>query len=113
MESELRRTLETVGNNLKYARLSEFGRDLASRQRARKIREQIVHEVGADNVRLTFDFSDVRTLSDSFSDELFAVWVQMYGIEWFKKSVILTNLSLEMKQSIVSVIQNRLESKAT
>lgn len=91
-----------------YARLVDMGRDLSSRERARLLREQFLAEVGANPLRLTFDFDGVRTLSDSFADELLAVLVVERGEAWFRDHVHLANLSPELRLVVLNAIQARL-----
>ena len=57
---------------------SHLGTDLSSRARAAQFRAEVLSAVGRDG-RVVLDFSSVRTLSDSFADELFAVLVDQQG----------------------------------
>ena len=91
-----------------YARLIEMGKDLSSRDRARQLREAFLREVGANPGVLTFDFDGVRTLSDSFADELIAVLVQDRGEAWFREHVRLVNLSPSHRLIVLSAIEARL-----
>ncbi|MBI1947640.1 MAG: STAS-like domain-containing protein [Deltaproteobacteria bacterium] len=91
-----------------YARLVEMGKDLSSRERARLLREEFVREAGVNPARLTFDFAGVRTLSDSFADELLAVLVVERGEAWFREHVHLANLSPELRLVVLNAIQARL-----
>lgn len=95
-----------------YARLSQLGIDLASRSRARQLRDQFIAEAGQNPERLTFDFEGVRTLSDSFADELIAVLVEQRGEQWFREHVQLINLSKELRLIVLSAIQARIDRKA-
>lgn len=95
-----------------YARLVDMGLDLASRDRARKLREDFLAHAGSSPERLTFDFEGVRTLSDSFADELLAVLVEERGEVWFREHIKLVNLSSEQRQIVLSAIQTRLRRNA-
>ncbi len=90
------------------ARLLEMGKDLASRERARRLREDFVRELGQAPHHLIFDFEGVRTLSDSFADELVAVLVEQNGAEWFKEHVRLVNLTAAHRHVVLSAVAARL-----
>lgn len=91
-----------------YARLVEMGKDLSSRERARQLREEFLAEAGTNPSLLTFDFAGVRTLSDSFADELVAVLVAERGEEWFRHHVRLANLSPGLRLVVLNAIGARL-----
>ena len=95
------------------ARLVEMGEDLSSRDRARRLREELVREAGRDAQRLTFDFEGVRTLSDSFADELLAVLVEERGAEWFRQRVSLVNLSTDQRLIVLNAIDARLSRRGS
>ncbi len=84
----------------------ECGSDLSSRHVASALRKRVV-ALSADG-RVTLNFEGVRTLSDSFADELCAVLVQERGKEWFKKNVCITNISVVIRQTILEAVQHRL-----
>ncbi len=97
---------------MSHARLLEIGRDLSSRERARALREQFLAGAGTDPTRLVFDFAGVRTLSDSFADELIAVLVTQRGAPWFKEHVSIENASPEFRRVILSAVYARLKRQA-
>ena len=85
---------------------SHLGTDLSSRARAAQFRAEVLSAVARDG-RVVLDFSSVRTLSDSFSDELFAVLVDQQGEEWFKRSVHLVGLDGSVRISILEAVLSR------
>jgi STAS-like domain of unknown function (DUF4325) len=87
-------------------RLLDIGKDLSSRDHARVLRE-----TGDATARLTFDFAGVRTLSDSFADELLAVLVEARGEDWFREHVKLKNLSADHRRIVLRVVKERLKRK--
>lgn len=89
-------------------RLVDISPQLASRGRARKLREQLVATVESAGQPSTFDFDGVLGVSDSFADELFAVTARMYGEQWFREWVLLTNVSDVVRGAIVRAIRLRL-----
>ena len=91
-------------------RLVSLGKHLASRERARQLREGALSELGSGHNQITIDFEGVDLLSDSFADELLAILVRDKGEEWFRNHVRLLNLQDEMRTTILRVIQFRLES---
>lgn len=87
---------------------TDIGVDISSRTRAAALRQAI--EADCDITRL--DFSGVRTISDSFADELFGVLVEQRGDEWFRTHVQVTNLSDALRATILEAIANRLNEPA-
>ena len=72
--------------------LSDFGRDLSSRSRARFLREHILKDAErVPDAVYTFDLAGVRTICHSFADELFGILVVEMGEQWFKEHVVLEN----------------------
>jgi anti-anti-sigma regulatory factor len=89
--------------------LKSLGRDLSSRHEAAGIRRNILERV-SQGERTVLDFSDVRTLSDSFADELIAVLVQEEGETWFRENVTATNLTPAVRRTILMTVARRTES---
>ena len=87
----------------------ECGSDLSSRVCARELRAEILQDVASGH-RVVLDFGDVRTLSESFADELLAVLVATKGESWFRENIEIVNLDEENWLTILEAIQNRLDS---
>ncbi|MFW5878369.1 MAG: STAS-like domain-containing protein [Myxococcota bacterium] len=94
---------------MSYARLLELGRHLSSRERARRLRETLVRELGNEDWRLTVDLEGVCSISHSFADELFAVLAVQKGEEWFREHVVLINCSPTVRSSILEALRQRLQ----
>ncbi len=83
-----------------------YGTDLSSRARAAQIRG-FVRSRGDQNQRTILDFKDVRTIADSFMDELFGVLVHERGTEWFRSWVSVVNMPPETQLDLARVVQTR------
>jgi len=95
-------------NNDRVLIAEEFGTDLSSRQRASELRVQIVNRLRGDISPFVIDLRDIRMVSHSFADELFAVIVAELGIDWFRENIHIENLSPNVRQTILEAIQERL-----
>ena len=84
----------------------EYGTDLSSRRRAATLRREITGQT-------VVNFADVRTISDSFADELFAVLVAERGEDWFKANVRVVNLPAHIRETILRAIQSRRERRSS
>lgn len=91
----------------------EFGTDLSSRQRAAQLREAIVGAASRTEAKCEIDFAGVRTLSDSFADELFGILVSEQGEEWFRDHVLLLNLPPLLRTTILEAVADRLSLSAS
>lgn len=80
------------------------GKDLASRERARRLRASLV--VGEP---VSLDFAGVRTLTQSFADELIGALVARQGLAWFRENIRLENLSPSHRLTILQAVQARLD----
>ena len=85
----------------------EFGTDLSSRTRAAALRIQILRGVARDGIS-HIDFSSVRTVSDSFADEVFGVLAVEKGQDWFREHIKLINVAALPKEAILGAISGRL-----
>src|SRR5687768_15072679 len=93
--------------NIRALSLSRsFGTDLSSRTRAARLRASIVQHA-RDGEVVEIDFSGVRTISDSFADELFAVLVVEQGDKWFRKHVRLVNVPDDIRDTILDTVAER------
>jgi hypothetical protein len=87
--------------------------DLASRQAAADLRAQVVQIVLSDNNnKVTLDFSNVLSISESYADELFGVLALRYGLEWLTNSVAIHHSSPFVFRAIASAIRQRLRSRS-
>lgn len=94
--------------NVKILISTQVGTDISSRTRAARVREEIVREIvnGAESV--TLDFTGVRTVSESFADELLAILAAEFGDEWFRTHIQVVNLSPFHRKTILDAIANRI-----
>jgi hypothetical protein len=97
-------------NNDRWIRIAnEFGTDLSSRTRARHLRRRIAAAIDSGCAPVTVDLAGVRTLSNSFADEAFAVLVHDRSERWFDSNVRFVGESEHVKTSIASAIAYRCE----
>jgi anti-anti-sigma regulatory factor len=87
---------------------NSYGTDLSSRRIAALLRQSILKVLSA-NSRFTIDFVGVRTVSDSFADELFGALAADYGTEWLRDHLSLVGLSPEVRTIILSALQRGLK----
>jgi hypothetical protein len=91
-------------------RISEaFGIDLSSRSRGALLRATIENSVDANTAVL--DFASVRTVSNSFADEVFGVLAVRHGKEWLVKRIRITNATAGVRVAITEAIADRLSPK--
>lgn len=95
-----------------HAKVSDLGRYLSSRQRARDLRNQILRDAGPEPA-LRFDLDGVINVSESFADELFGVLVRDKGVDWFREHVQVENMTSGVRRSILQAIQSRLQREAS
>jgi hypothetical protein len=89
----------------------EYGSDISSRFRASQLREEAVRfAVAGDFVEL--DFAGVRTISESFADELFGVLVEERGEEWFRARVKVINIATLPRTTVLEAVARRLQEPA-
>jgi len=86
--------------------LKEYGTDLSNRFCGSELRSRVVAsaETGIPQI---IDFEGVRTLSESFADELFAVIVEELGSDWFRQHLRLVNLTPEIRRTILQTVLDR------
>lgn len=90
-------------------RLLDIAQHLASRERARRLREEVVATIERTGQKVAIDLTDVLSVSDSFADELFGVLAQTRGDRWFQKHIAVTGASAVVRSSIVRAIRARLD----
>jgi hypothetical protein len=96
-------------NTYKIQIAEQYGTDLSNRYRAAQLRGEIA-SASSSEVLFEIDLARVRTISDSFADELFAVLVVEQGEEWFKQRVRVTNVTDEVRRTILSAIYERISA---
>jgi hypothetical protein len=97
-------------NNLYQEVIKPVGNDLASRASAIKVRH-IVENTINNGKSVSVDLAGVLSISESYADELFAVLVEKYGLEWFSSHIKLSNHSPNLLLSVATAIKRRLEKK--
>ena len=86
----------------------DFGTDLSSRHRAADLRLTVELRCAAGDL-VVIDLNQVRSVSHSFADELFAVLVSEHGDEWFRSHVKVENATPAVRLTILESILLRLE----
>lgn len=94
---------------MKRLRLSELGKHLSSRSRARQLREQVVAEIRGDESVTIVDLTGVLSISHSFADEFFAVLVAQNGAEWFKNSIRFDNALPGVRLAVLEAVAARID----
>lgn len=90
-------------------RVSElYGTDVSSRAHAAQLRIQIINSLCPTCERTTVDFTGVRTISDSFADELFGVLVEECGEDWFRQHIEVLGLDELTRATILEAVADRL-----
>ena len=84
-----------------------YGSDLSSRHRAAELRLVLLTQIDSGIVPVTLDFAGVRSLSESFADEAFAVIVAEKGEAWFRDHLRLVNLTAAVRLSILEAVFER------
>jgi len=83
--------------------------DLASRTKARGLRSLLFQDLEAAGI-VELDFKNVRSISDSFADELFGILAARHGVENLASKVKIENASRQLLLVIASNIQNRTQN---
>lgn len=83
-----------------------LGSDLSSRSSAGLLRREIERV----DLPVVLDFSFVRSLSDSFADEFFAVLVEEKGYDWFAANVKVLGLESDVRETILRAVHLRCET---
>jgi hypothetical protein len=84
--------------------------DLAARTSARYRRIEVEQAI-ASNKTVVIDLANILSVSESYADELFAVLVKKYGLEWFSSNIKLQHASKPVLLSIATTIRRRLENQ--
>jgi hypothetical protein len=88
--------------------LADFGSDLSGRVSAVKAREALLEAIKLGHAPVTVDCTGVRTLCESFADEVFGILVAEYGKTWFRQHVAVTGLTESTRASILRAVDERL-----
>lgn len=87
--------------------LSQYGTDLSSRAVGVTVRNAI-DALAKHQIRVIVDCSDVRTLSESFADEVFGILIYNNGKSWFKERISVIGLTESTRNSILRAVEERL-----
>ncbi|HEY1602107.1 MAG TPA: STAS-like domain-containing protein [Pirellulales bacterium] len=85
---------------------NEIGIDISSRARGAELRAKVEQQIRAGN-KVVLDFVGVRTISDSFADELFGVLLEDYSDIWFRENVEVRNIAQFPRKTILGAIEQR------
>lgn len=99
--------------NLNLEHFSPSGRDLASRASAKILRAQAEQAISTGKLAV-IDLTNVVSISESYADELFAVLVENYGLEWFSSNIKILHdaaRSDSVLRSVATAIRRRLENQ--
>ncbi len=84
------------------------GTDLSSRSAAAIQRHKLTSQISSGN-KVIIDLSSILSVSHSYADELFGVFVEAYSLEKFLATIELYGASEHVLKSIASVISHRLK----
>ena len=92
-----------------------LGTDISNRYQAAILRQEVVTAIDAHGIDSTieFDFTGVRSMSDSLADELFAVLIEERGEDWFRQHIRVQNLLPLLRKTLLQAIQSRLQGLET
>ncbi len=93
---------------MSFKNIKIVGEDLASRTTASAYRVEALTALEAGSKGVLFDLSSVKSLSESFADELFGVLVSSRGLNWFVKTVTIQSAERAVILSIASALRGRL-----
>ncbi len=84
------------------------GTDISNRQCAAVLRAEILRVVTDSGTQIQIDLIGVRTISDSFADELFGILARDLGSVAFREKIHLVNVSDVSRETIIEAIRHRL-----
>lgn len=82
--------------------------DLASRALAAKERNLIISKISQNDEKLVLDFKNVKSLSESFADELFGILAVTKGVSFILEKFVFSNTRDQVIKSIAISIDRRL-----
>ena len=85
-----------------------YGSDLSSTKLATELRKSILEEIDL-GFNVEVDFKDVRSLSTGWTRNAFGIIVKTKGENFFKNHIFLTNMSKDIRQSVLEGIGEILE----
>jgi hypothetical protein len=88
--------------------LADFGTDLSGRVSAVGVREAILAALKGGKTPAKIDCTGVRTLCESFADEVFGVLMAEHGKAWFRQHVAVTGLTESTRAAILRAVDERL-----
>lgn len=94
-----------MANYIKY-KGSLANRTAAAAERSR------VETLAAKNEQVVLDYSDVKSLSSSYADELFGVFVQRHGSQSLKTTLKVKSANPDVARAIGLAIQYRMPVSA-
>lgn len=87
--------------------MNEFGRSLTTRMAGRAAYDRIAPALLSSTETVTFDFSGVSTVTNSFADEVFGRLVAELGFEAFKSKSAFRNVGSLWAKVIRSAMDSR------
>ena len=84
------------------------GTDLSSRVTGVAVRDAMLADLNVGENRVSVDCVGIRTLSESFADEVFGIVVAERGKAWFEQRVAVTGLSEITRAAFMRAIAERL-----
>lgn len=88
--------------------VKQFGNNLASRDKGASLRKMILTEITSDEHScITFDFTDVNSVSSSFADEAFGKIAEEIGFNNFKQRTTFSNVNKINSTVILNAIVAR------
>lgn len=92
--------------------LSDYGTDLSSRTIGSTVRNLILSALHNSSDAVLVSCQDIRTLSESFADEVFGILVAEKGKPWFKEHVSIIGLNENTRSAILRAVAERLSLQA-
>lgn len=89
--------------------LATYGSDLSSRATGVMVRDGLVAALARGAARVSVDCTGVRTLSESFTDEVFGILVAEHGKSWFKEHIAVIGLTDSTRGAILRAVAERLQ----
>lgn len=89
--------------------LAAYGTDLSSRVTGVMVRDELVAALANGATRVSVDCTGVRTLSESFTDEVFGILVAENGKPWFKDHITVIGLTETTRVAILHAVAERLQ----
>ena len=86
----------------------ECGTDLSNRNTASSLRQSVLGAIESGCQIAQIDLSNVRTISDSFADELFVVMVESKDLDWFKEHISIIGANEGVRLTILEAIDQRI-----